>query len=478
MKRSSDGYSSVGSERSAADSSPLRRVVDHISQRDFVRPQFVQLLNFLVLADSSLSQVNATLEDPSPEPSSKRRVTFCTVEASLPFDVPSPNNRSSAASFEAAHGALESVVASASLLRISVEIPDIETTLQELKCNIQHFERTEERKAADYLIKELGHLCRADATSLSQTVKRQAGILSSLVRHEMKLLLNKSATLTPGTGNLLQNYEDAAAVLHHSLNLISLGPPCRTLEEEISRCTEAFEPSSVTDTFTPILDRLSGVKGAAAFLKPVEELWPDLVDYRERIACPMDLGGIRSRLSLNQYSNMSEAFAHVRLIFNNCIEYNGLHSDMGKVASSMEKSFELELVRLLIEICELQSPRETALQCASDVISLLSARRFLADFILLPSVAEMLSAGDFSRLQRFAKSCVDADIEELRCFAPFADLQALRHCADSDLAASRTTRVLEKSAGVVSRLLEPCDVMLFPDITETQTPGCCSLDVP
>lgn len=59
-----------------------------------------------------------------------------------------------------------------------------------------------------------------------------------------------------------------------------------------------------------------------AFREPVDWKGLGLLDYPQIIKHPMDLGTIKSKLESNQYENVEQAAADIRLVWSNCMLYN------------------------------------------------------------------------------------------------------------------------------------------------------------
>jgi len=88
-----------------------------------------------------------------------------------------------------------------------------------------------------------------------------------------------------------------------------------------------------------ILQRFQSMDESNFFGKPVSELYPDHAeDYKNHIQSPMDFGTIETRLPT--YTKVSELEQDLKLVFHNCIVYNGVESDLGKVAKEFLDSME------------------------------------------------------------------------------------------------------------------------------------------
>jgi len=119
-----------------------------------------------------------------------------------------------------------------------------------------------------------------------------------------------------------------------------------TIDDEIIAATEAggasvLSPQEITQRFTPVVEHLRGVRGSWAFMKPVQELWPDVTDYAVHVRHPMDLGTILQRLESMRYTSAGAVIRDVRLTFSNALVYNGRQSDVGVIVSALEVRFVL-----------------------------------------------------------------------------------------------------------------------------------------
>jgi hypothetical protein len=117
--------------------------------------------------------------------------------------------------------------------------------------------------------------------------------------------------------------------------------PTITIDDEIVSATEdggacILAPGEISRLFTPVVERLRGVRGSWAFMKPVQELWPDVSDYEEHVHHPMDLGTVLQNLTSMQYSSMRAVIKDVRLTFSNALLYNGKQSDVGVIVGALE----------------------------------------------------------------------------------------------------------------------------------------------
>ncbi|GLD95036.1 hypothetical protein PINS_up003661 [Pythium insidiosum] len=90
---------------------------------------------------------------------------------------------------------------------------------------------------------------------------------------------------------------------------------------------------------------------SAPFNSPVDTTIKGLEDYTQIVQQPMDLGTIRRKIQDGSYEatdGHNEFAADVRLVWDNCVLYNGEDSDIGRAALSLSDIFEQDFGRLVI----------------------------------------------------------------------------------------------------------------------------------
>eukprot|EP00166_Cyanidium_caldarium_P002232 ctg_2233.g582 len=95
-----------------------------------------------------------------------------------------------------------------------------------------------------------------------------------------------------------------------------------------------------------VLRDLMKMKGARAFLLPVDKLWaPEFIPgYFDVITHPMDLGTVRQKLEAGEYGTDPEAFAQdVRLVWSNAMTYNPPGTEFYELARTLNEVFEKRL---------------------------------------------------------------------------------------------------------------------------------------
>jgi len=240
-------------------------------------PRFTTLLSTLVEAEGELAREKVP-SDSAGSPKVKARVRFDF----LAVDPPSPCNRDSLAPSECLLAQLGEALHAAGSLRKAIQEPSCEESellgkqVRVIVSAMEHAssntpsEQVHVRRSASFLRSELSALCFHCGESLVET--RWSDLLTSLIRFELKQLLNSALALRPDTGNLSQNFEDAAALFHHALKLVAslssaaMGESATTLDKELVAVAElgdgasCLKPEELTRVFSPVLEALKSAK--------------------------------------------------------------------------------------------------------------------------------------------------------------------------------------------------------------------------
>ncbi|KAG1446673.1 hypothetical protein G6F46_009442 [Rhizopus delemar] len=89
-----------------------------------------------------------------------------------------------------------------------------------------------------------------------------------------------------------------------------------------------------------ILKTLKKHRDAGPFLDPVDPIRLNIPDYFQVIKQPMDLSTVDQKLQKNQYKSVNAFVADVRLIFQNCMQYNGTDSTIAVLCRNLKAAFE------------------------------------------------------------------------------------------------------------------------------------------
>lgn len=81
-------------------------------------------------------------------------------------------------------------------------------------------------------------------------------------------------------------------------------------------------------------------KGGYYFHEPVDPSRYNIDDYFDIIEHPMDFGTIKKKLTFNVYNNVQEFSHDMKLVFDNCVKYNGIENQIAKHALEIKNLFE------------------------------------------------------------------------------------------------------------------------------------------
>lgn len=81
-------------------------------------------------------------------------------------------------------------------------------------------------------------------------------------------------------------------------------------------------------------------KGGYEFHQPVDPIKYGIEDYYDIIVNPMDFGTIKKKLTFNVYNNIGQFIYDMKLVFDNCVKYNGMEHYISKNAIQIKNLFE------------------------------------------------------------------------------------------------------------------------------------------